>query len=66
MNGWWMDMEGYGWMWMCVAGNVLETGHYYYYITTVIYFSCAKDANPSQILGSPDPLFIFSTKAHRC
>ena len=60
--GWWMDMD---WMWMCVAGNVLKTGHYYY-ITTVTYFSCAKDANHSQILGSPDPLFIFSTKAHRC
>ena len=39
---------------MCVAGNVLKTG-YYYYITTVTYFSCAKDANHSQKLGSPDP-----------
>ena len=53
-----MDKDG-------VVMNVLKTG-YYYYITNVIYFSCAKDANHSQILGSPDPLFIFSTKAHRC
>ena len=58
MDGWWMDMDG-------VVVNVLKT-RYYYYITNVIYFSCAKDANHSQILGSPDPLFIFSTKAHRC
>ena len=52
-DGWLED--GYGWMWMCVAGNVLKTG-YYYYITTVTCFSCAKDANHSQMLGSPDPL----------
>ena len=58
MDGWWMDMDG-------VVVNVLKT-RYYYYITNVIYFSCAKDANHNQILGSPDPLFIFSTKAHRC
>ena len=50
-------VDGYGWMWMCVAGNVLKTGHYYY-ITTVTYFSCAKDANHSQMLGSPDPLVL--------
>jgi hypothetical protein len=42
---------------MCVAGNVLKTG-YYYYITTVTYFSCANDANHSQMLGSPDPLVL--------
>ena len=54
-DGWLED--GYGWMWMCVAGNVLKTGHYYY-ITTVTYFSCAKDANHSQMLGSPDPLVL--------
>ena len=53
-----MDMDG-------VVVNVLKIG-YYYYITNVIYFSCAKNANHSQILGSLDPLFIFSTKAHRC
>ena len=57
-DGWQMDMDG-------VVVNVLKIG-YYYYITVVIYFSCAKNANHSQILGSPDPLFIFSTKAHRC
>ena len=54
-DGWLVD--GYGWMWMCVAGKVLKTGHYYY-ITTVAYFSCAKDANHSQMLGSPDPLVL--------
>ena len=54
-DGWLVD--GYGWMWMCVAGNVLKIG--YYYIINVIYFSCAKNANHSQILGSPDPLFMF-------
>ena len=58
MDGWWMDMDG-------VVVNVLKIG-YYYYIINVIYYSCAKDANHSQILGSSDPLFIFSTKAHRC
>jgi hypothetical protein len=42
---------------MCVAGNVLKT-RYYYYITTVTYFPCAKDANHSQMLGSPDPLVL--------
>ena len=57
MDGWWMDVDG-------VVVNVLKFG--YYYITNVIYFSCTKDANHNQILGSPDPLFIFSTKAHRC
>ena len=56
MDGWWMDMDG-------VVVNVLKTG---YYFTNVIYSSCAKDANHNQILGSPDPLFIFSTKAYRC
>ena len=56
MDGWWMDMDG-------VVVNVLKTG---YYLTNVIYSSCAKDANHSQILGSPDLLFIFSTKAHQC
>ena len=50
-------MDGYGWMWMCVAGNVLKT-RYYYYVTTVTCFSCAKDANHSQMLGSPDPLVL--------
>ena len=40
-----------------VVVNVLKTG-YYYYITNVIYFSCAKDANHSQMLGSPDPLVL--------
>ena len=54
-DGWLVD--GYGWMWMCVDGNVLKTGHYYY-ITTVTYFLCAKDANHSQMLGSPDPLVL--------
>ena len=42
---------------MCVDGNVLKTGHYYY-LTTVTYFSCAKDANHSQMLGSSDPLVL--------
>ena len=43
----WLGWDGgWIWMWMCVAGNVLKTG-YYYYITTVTYFSCAKDANHS-------------------
>ena len=56
MDGWWMDIDG-------VVVNVLKTR---YYFTNVIYSSCAKDANHSQILGSPDPLFIFSTKAYRC
>ena len=51
MDGWWMDMDG-------VVVNVLKIG-YYYYDTIVIYFSCAKNANHSQILGSPDPFFIF-------
>ena len=54
MDGWWMDMAGCG----CVDANVLKTG-YYYYITTVTYFSCAKDANHSQMLGSPNP-FVLS------
>ena len=54
MDGWWMDMDG-------VVVNVLKIG-YYYYNTIVIYFSCAKNANHSQILGSPDPLFIFPLK----
>ena len=42
MDGWWMDMDG-------VVVNVLKIG-YYYYITNVIYFSCAKNTNHSQIL----------------
>ena len=50
MDGWRMGMDG-------VVVNVLKTGHYYY-ITTVTYFSCAKDANHSQMLGSPDPLVL--------
>ena len=50
-DGWLVDGHG-------VVVNVLKIG-YYYYDTIVIYFSCAKDANYSQILGSPDPLFIF-------
>ena len=58
MDGWRMDMDG-------VVVNVLKIG-YYYYITNVMYLSCAKDANHSQISGSPDPLSIFSTKAHWC
>ena len=58
MDGWWMDTDG-------VVVDVLKIGCYYY-ITKVIYFSCAKNANHSQILGSPDPLFIFSTKAYWC
>ena len=40
-----------------MAGNVLKIG-YYYYNTTVTYFSCTKDANHSQMLGSPDPLVL--------
>jgi len=52
MDGWWMDMDG-------VVVNVLKTRYYYYYNTIVIYFSCANNANHSQIIGSPDPLFIF-------
>ena len=55
-DGWLVD--GYD----GVVVNVLKIGYYYY----IIYFSCAKNANHSQILGSPDPLFIFFTKAHRC
>ena len=51
MDGWWMDMDG-------VVVNVLKIG-YYYYITIVIYYSYAKNANHNQILGSTDPLFIF-------
>ena len=47
MDGWWMDMDG-------VVVNVLKIG-YYYYITIAIYFSRTKNANHSQILGSPDP-----------
>ena len=35
-----MDMDG-------VVVNVLKIGYYYYYITNVIYFLCAKDANHS-------------------
>ena len=54
MDGWWMDMDGHG-----VVVNVLKKIGYYYYDTIVIYFSCAKNANHSQILGLPDPLFIF-------
>ena len=54
MDGWWMDMDG-------VVVNVLKIGYYYYY-TIVIYFSCAKNANHSQILGSPDPLLSFLLK----
>ena len=42
---------------MWVGGNVLKTG-YYCYITIITYFSCAKDANHSQMLGSPDPLVL--------
>ena len=52
MDGWLIDMDG-------VVVNVLKMGYYYYYITKVIYFSCAKNANHSQISRSPDPLFIF-------
>ena len=55
MDGWWMEMDG-------VVVNVLKKTRYYYYITNVIYFSCAKDANHSQILGSSDPLFFFQLK----
>ena len=50
-DGWLVDGHG-------VVVNVLKIG-YYYYDTIVIYFSCAKNANHSQILGSLDPLFIF-------
>ena len=53
MDGWWMDMDG-------VVVNVLKIGYYYY--TIVIYFSYAKNANHSQILGSPDPLLSFLLK----
>ena len=42
---------------MCVAVNVLKTRHYYY-ISTVTHFACAKDANHSQMLGSPNPLVL--------
>ena len=55
-------VDGYGWMW--VDGNVSKLD--IFNILLFVYFSCAKDANHSQILGSPDPLFIFSSKAHRC
>ena len=61
--GWWIWIWMWMWMWMCVAGNVLKLD-YNYYITG--YYSCAKDANHSQIIGSPDPLFYLFTKAHRC
>ena len=47
-----MDMDG-------VVVNVLKIGYHYHYITNVIYFSCAKDANHSQILGSLDLLFYL-------
>ena len=49
----WIEMDG-------VVVNVLKIG--YYYIINVIYFSCAKNANHSQILGSPDPLLSFLLK----
>ena len=52
MDGWLMDMDG-------VVVNVLKIGYHYHYITNVIYFSCAKDANHSQMLGSPNP-FVLS------
>ena len=51
-DGWLVD--GYGWC----GGECVKIGYYYYYITNVIYFSCAKDANHIQILGSPDPLVL--------
>ena len=56
--GWWMDMDGWRMGMDGVVVNVLKIG-YYYYIINVIYFSCAKNVNHSQILGSPDPLFFF-------
>ena len=43
IDGWWMDMDG-------VVVNVLKIGCYYY-ITKVIYFSCAKNANHSQMIA---------------
>ena len=50
-------VDGYGWMWVWVDGNVSKLD--IFNILQFIYFSCAKDANHSQILGSPDPLFYF-------
>ena len=41
-----------------VCGRESVITGYYYYNTTVTYFSCAKDANHSQMLGSPDPLVL--------
>ena len=40
---------------VCGLGNALKLDNYY-----IIYlFACAKDANHSQIIGSPDPLFYL-------
>jgi hypothetical protein len=52
MDGWWMDADG-------VDGNVLKLDNYIIINILFYYFSCAKDANHSQILGSPDPLFYL-------
>ena len=47
--GWWMDVD------VCGLGSALKLDNYY-----IIYlFACAKDANHSQIIGSPDPLFYL-------
>jgi len=50
-------VDGYGWMWVWVDGNVSKLD--IFNILLFVYFSCAKDANHIQILGSPDPLFFF-------
>ena len=50
-------VDGYGWMWVWVDENVSKLD--IFNILLFVYFSCAKDANHSQILGSPDPLFFF-------
>ena len=50
-------VDGYGWMWVWVDGNVSKLD--IFNILLFVYFSCAKDANHSQILGSLDPLFYF-------
>ena len=50
VGGWiWMDVDVCGWE--CVKNWTLLL-HYY------CNFSCAKDANHSQMLGSPDPLVL--------
>ena len=50
-------VDGYGWMWVWVDGNVSKLD--IFNILLFVYFSCAKDANHIQILGSLDPLIFF-------